>query len=244
MRTSKSNLWLTDFTASSNSTSDSTTDSQTGTGKDSQPISTNLNTAGVTQTGSKGNSTKTSAPTHTEFPAQDAAGNVVMVTPAATQQATNLYKIGETITWGWNYTNLQGTPTAVDVLVSILSTATFTLTQNMTFETPGVYKWDTKQYEDDNVGQPLLTEQYTLVIYDADGSPTQTAEAGYLAPFSGFKFGLYQPKGATPLSDWHCATCSAALGSTERRAIGMAAAMSIVTVLSFTWFVVGFGALA
>jgi hypothetical protein len=166
-----------------------------------------------------------------------------MITPAATQQATNLYKIGETITWGWNYTNLQGTPTAVDVLVSIQSTATFTLTQNMTFATPQVYKWDTKQYEADNIGNPLLTDEYTLVIYDADGSPTQTAEAGYLAPFSGFKFGLYQPQAATPLSEWTCATCSAALGSTERRAIGMAAAMSVVTVLSFTWFVVGFGAL-
>ncbi|OIW33705.1 hypothetical protein CONLIGDRAFT_188889 [Coniochaeta ligniaria NRRL 30616] len=233
-----------DDSSSSNSTSATASPSQTGTAK-SQPVTTkNLNTAGIEPTGT-GNSTntKTAAATHTEYPAQDAAGNVVMVTPAATQVATNLYKIGENITWGWNYTNLQGTPTAIDVLVSILSTATFTLTQNMTFETPGVFEWDTKQYEEDNVGQPLLTEQYTLVIYDADGSPTQTAEAGYLAPFSGFKFGLYQPKGATPLADWSCATCSAALGSTERRAIGMAAAMSVVTVLSFTWFVVGFGAL-
>lgn len=165
-----------------------------------------------------------------------------MITPAATYQVTPLYKIGDVVTWGWNYTNLQGTPTAVDVLVSVASTATFTLTQNMTFATPGVYEWDTKQYADDNVGHPLLTEMYTLVIYDADGGPTDTAEAGYLAPFSLFKFGLYAPKAPTSLADWHCATCSAALGSAERRAISGAVVMSIFTVLSFTWFVVGFGA--
>ncbi|KAB5570772.1 hypothetical protein GE09DRAFT_1104668 [Coniochaeta sp. 2T2.1] len=225
---------------------DSTNSSNTATpsGKSDPAKATNLNTGGVIQPTAKGNSTasKSSEPTHhTQFPAQDPAGNVVMVTPAATAQATNLYKIGDKVTWGWNYTNLQGTPTAIDVLISVASTATFTLTQNMTFETPGVYEWDTRQYQDDNVGNPLLTEQYTLVIYDSDGSPTSTAEAGYLAPFSGFKFGMYQPKAATSLADWQCPTCSAAFGAGERRALGAAAVMSVVTVLSFTWFVVGFG---
>lgn len=222
-----------------------TTSSPTTTGKQPpQVTTTNLNNAGITTTGHGGNgTTQTAPPTHTEFPAQDPPGNVVMVTPAATQQGTNLYKIGDTVTWGWNYTNLQGTPTAVDILVSVSSSATFTLTQNMTFETPGVYKWDTGKYNADHVGNQLPTEQYTLVIYDADGSPTTTAEAGYLAPFSGFKFGLYAPSPPVPLADYHCATCSGVLGSAERRAIGMAAAVSVVTVLSFTWFVVGFGAL-
>ena len=167
-----------------------------------------------------------------------------MVTPAATAQGTNLYKIGDTVTWGWNYTNLQGTPTAIDVLVSIQTlSSTYTLTQNMTFETPAVFKWDTQQYNDDHVGDQLPTDQYTLVIYDSDGSPKSTAEAGYLAPFSGFKFGLYEPRKAVPIDQWQCATCTTSLGSTERKAIGMAAAMSAVTVLSFTWFVVGFGGL-
>lgn len=166
-----------------------------------------------------------------------------MITPAATLQATNLYKIGDKITWGWNYTNLQGTPTAVDVLVSCSTvTATWTLTQNMTFETPGSYTWDTNEYKQTNVANPLLSAEYTLVIYDSDSSVTATAEAGYLAPFTGFKFGLYIPKGATPLSEYHCATCSAALGAMETRAVGVAVAMSVVTVLSFTWFVAGFGA--
>ena len=237
-------------TPSPSPTTDSTTDSEsdspttaTSTNKVQDVTTTNLNTGGIQPTAT-GNSTQSSNSTHTDFPAQDPAGNVVMVTPAATAQSTNLYKIGDTITWGWNYTNLQGTPTAIDILASVAATATFTLTQNMTFATPGVYEWDTGAYDDEHVGQQLLTEQYTLAIYDADGGPSATAEPGYLAPYSGFKFGLYQPKGATPLSDWHCATCSAALGAVERRAVGAAVGMSVVTVLSFTWFVVGFGALA
>lgn len=209
---------------------------------------TNLNSAGITQTGSSGtsgsNSTVTATPTHTSYPAQDPAGGVTMLTPSTTASVLNLYKIGANVTLGWNYTSLQGTPTAIDILASVSTTATFTLTQNMTFVTPGAFTWDTEQYNAENIGNQLLTDEYTLVIYDADGSPTEAASAGYLAPFSAFTFGLYAAGTATPLSEWHCATCNAALGSTERRAIGMAAAMSVVTVLSFTWFVVGFAGLA
>lgn len=177
------------------------------------------------------------------FPAQDPAGAVVMVTPAPTYQATQLYKIGDHITWGWNYTNLQGTPTAIDVYVSCSTvSATWTLTQNMTFNTKGSYTWDTGEYQATAVSNPLIVEQYTLVIIDSDSSITATAEAGYLGPYSGFKFGLYTPR---PYVDedqgWQCATCSAALGAVERRAVGAAVAMSVVTVLSFTWFVAGFG---
>jgi hypothetical protein len=121
-------------------------------------------------------------------------------------------------------------------------TATWTLTQNMTFETPASFTWDTGEFQQTNAANPLLSAEYTLVIIDSDSSVTATAEAGYLAPFTGFRFGMYIPKQATPLSEWHCATCSAALGAMERRAVGVAAAMSVLTVLSFTWFVVGFGA--
>jgi hypothetical protein len=165
-----------------------------------------------------------------------------MLTPAATYQATNLYMIGDYITWGWNYTNLQGTPTAVDVFVSCATvSATWTLTQNMTFETKGAYTWDTGEYQATAVSDPLIVEQYTLVIVDSDSSISATAEAGYLAPYSGFKFGLYTGRPYSDLGDWECATCSAALGAVERRAVGAAVAMSVVTVLSFTWFVAGFG---
>lgn len=224
--------------------SSAATGSATGTSRNPQSVkTTNLNTGGMaTATGSKGNSSTTGGASHTMYNPQDPAGSVVMLTPAPSL-GTQLYKIGDYVTWGWNYTNLQGTPTAVDVLVSCAAvTNTWTLTQNMTFATKGAYTWDTNSYRQTAVGNPLLTELYTLIIYDADSSISATAEAGYLAPFSGHTFGLYYSKEYTPLGEWQCGTCSGAVSDMEKRALGVAAAMSVVTVLSFTWFVTGFGA--
>jgi len=165
-----------------------------------------------------------------------------MVTPAITD-ASQLYKIGgDPITWVWNYTNLLGTPTALDVLATCsVASRTYTLTQNMTFASPATFTWDTGAFQSDNVATPLLTEQYNLIIYDADSNPTATAEAGYLGVFNSFKFGLYTPKPYTPLGDWSCASCSGARGELDQRALGFAMTMCVVTVASFTWFVTGLG---
>lgn len=224
------------------SATDKTTDKTTGktTGKTS---STGKNTGKTTATDKEGNTgtaTNTAAATHTTFNPVDPAGGISMVIPATTN-IMELYKIGDFVTWKWNYTSLQATPTAVDVLASCsFATRTFTLTQNMTFQTLGSYTWDTGAYQSSNIASPLLTEEYTLIIYDADSSVSATAEAGYLDTYDGFTFGMYAPQSYTPLADgWTCATCSGALSETERRAIGFALTMSIITVLSFTWFVTG-----
>lgn len=204
----------------------------TGTG-----TATGKTTTGKTTTGKT--TGKTTATT-TSFDAADPAGSISMITPSTTN-ILELYKIGDFITWGWNYTNLQATPTAIDVLASCsFATRTFTLTQNMTFETLGSYTWDTAAYQTDNVQAQLLTEEYTLIIYDAESSVSATAEAGYLDTFDGFTFGLYATQSYTPLSEgWTCATCSSAVSPMEKRALGFAMSMSIITVLSFTWFVTG-----
>lgn len=209
---------------------------------------TNLNTGGRSQTGSatatgslaKGNGTRTSGGRHTMFNPQDPAGSVVMLTPAITD-GSQLYKMKDFVTWGWNYTNLQATPTAVDLKISAVK-QTWTLTQNMTFATKGSYTWDTAAFQSANIANPLPVEQYTLIIHDSDGSATQTAEAGYLAPFSGFIFGLYTPKPVVDSDQFVCVTCNGGLSVMERRAVGGAVVMSILTVFSFTWFVAGFGA--
>jgi hypothetical protein len=161
-----------------------------------------------------------------------------MITPAATL-GTQLYKIGDYVTWSWNYTNLQANPTALDVLVSCSkATETWTLTTNMTFATLGSFTWDTKE-QATAVQSPLLTEQYTLIILDADSSISATPVAGYLGAFSQFTFGMYTPQPYTPLNEWNCATCSAAAPSIDKTAVGFAVSMSIITLLSFTWFVTG-----
>jgi hypothetical protein len=161
-----------------------------------------------------------------------------MITPAPTL-GSQLYKIGDNITWAWNYTDVSATPTAIDVLVSISTTQVWTLTQNMTFAPTATFTWDTSDYAS-AVNQPLGTEQYTLVIYDAQSAVTAAGEAGYLAAFNGFQFGMYTPQPYQSFDEgWTCAVCSAAAGGTDRYAFGFALMMSIITVMSFTWFVTG-----
>ncbi|KAK4193590.1 hypothetical protein QBC35DRAFT_479658 [Podospora australis] len=209
-----------------------------------KPSQVNLNTAGISQTGRvTGNATRTSPPRKTQFDLNDPPGSVVMVTPDVFA-GNQLYKLGDFVTWQWNYTNLQGTPTAIDVLITNTDAkATWTLTHNMTFSEVGKFTWDTKPYTTD-LGQPLLDmAQYTLMIHDSEGSPTDRPEPGYLAPFTNWKFGMYKGQSYTDSADGYvCASCSGANGlGIDRKAMGAAVTMSIVTVLSFTWFVAGFG---
>ncbi len=227
----------------------------------SSPGSTdvNLNTGTITTddspspTGKAGkggsNSTKTThGPKHTMFAPTDPAGSVVMGARAPLAP-TQLYKIGDTVTWKWNYTNLLGKPTAIDVLASVaVVSRTYTLTQNMTFATQGAFTWDTNAYQQEPSIRPipLPVEQYTLIIFDADSGPSATVDPGYLASFAGFTFGMYTPQPYQDLNaGWQCASCSSLAPSdaVDRRAVGFALTMCAVTVLSFTWFVTGFGGL-
>lgn len=165
-----------------------------------------------------------------------------MIDPPLTAGA-QLYKIGDFVTWKWNYTNVLGTPTAIDVLASCSACSrTFTLTQNMTWATQNAFTWDTAEFQKKNSAGGLAVAQYTLVIYDADSGPSATIDPGYLGVFNSFQFGLYTgmhtdiPEG----QDWSCASCSGAFSQMETRAIGFALTMSVLTMLSFTWFVSGF----
>ncbi|KAI2612950.1 uncharacterized protein GGS25DRAFT_477897 [Hypoxylon fragiforme] len=212
----------------------------TSTADSNEPKTTNLNTGSAPK--ASGNSTAT---THQTFNATDGNGGVAMITPAITD-GTSLYRIGNPtpITWVWNYTSLQGTPSAIDVLISCsTATATWTLTQNMTFEPTATFTWDTEKYAESAIASPLLVAQYTLVILDSDSEVSGTTEPGYLAPFVGSPFGLYTARPYQDLGEWKCATCSAALGGTDRQALGFAITMSLITLFSFTWYVTGFAAL-
>lgn len=199
---------------------------------------TGTNTGKNSKTTKKNKSSKS---THTTYDAEDPAGGVSLQTPATTAQATPLYKIGDYVTFGWNYTSLQGTPTAIDVLISCSTvTETWTLTQNMTFATKVTYVWDTDK-DGDVEEKPLGVNLYTLIIKDSDASISDTADAGYLGTFSGLEFGLYTPQPYTPLSEWKCVGCSGANSLFNAQAFGFALTMSIITVATFTWFVTGLG---
>jgi len=165
-----------------------------------------------------------------------------MMTPAVIS-GPQYYKIGDFVTFGWNYTSLEATPTAVNVLASCSANSEiYTLASNVTVaNNTGAVTWDTGAYQATAVQNPLLTETYTLIIYDAASSISAQAQAGYLAVYNQYTFGMYSPQPYVPLSDFKCATCSGALGDLERRALGMMLGMGVLSVLSGLWFVGGLG---
>jgi hypothetical protein len=100
---------------------------------------------------------------------------------------------------GWNYTSVQLTPTAVDVIATCsLNSATYTLASNASYANTTSITWDTDNYGSDSE-YPLLTAEYTLIIYEAGTSPTEVASAGALGPAS-YTFGMYSPQAYTPLN--------------------------------------------
>lgn len=164
-----------------------------------------------------------------------------MLTPDAMKTATPLFKVGDYVTLGWNYTYVKADPTAVDVLLSrSVNSETWTLTANMSFATKASFIWNTDDQAND-AENPLGTDMYTLIIKDSEASVTDTGEPGYLGAYSNFKFGLYTPQAYTPYSQWTCVACSGAVPTFDMQPIKFAFTMAIVTFLSFTWFVTGLG---
>lgn len=194
-----------------------------------------------TKTDTKAHKTtsKKKGPTHTTFDPESPPGSVVMQTPGVFAAGAALYRIGDYVTWGWNYTNLLGTPTAIDVLISCSAVSeTWTLTANMTFKTSAAYTWNSSVQATD-VSQPLSNNMYTLIIKDSDAGVTQIPDAGYLGTYSQYTFGLYTSQPYVDYDQWSCDACNAALAKFDHHALGFAITMGLVTVLSFTWFVSG-----
>jgi len=157
-----------------------------------------------------------------------------MVTPNPFA-GSQYYKIGDWIHFAWNYTSLQATPTAINVVASCSqANAVFTIAANQSIQPTGQVYWDTSPLQS---GQ-LLTNQYTLIIWDADKPMTATPQAGYLGAYSQFTFGMYERQPYSNLSDFNCPTCKlSGAASLERMTFQFLLGMVGITVLSFTWFV-------
>lgn len=123
-----------------------------------------------------------------------------MVEPPAAQAQSSYYKIGDHVTFKWNYTSLSVTPTGINVVASCsVNNQEYTITSNETVHETGSVVWDTGAYQA-NATVPLLTETYTLLVYDVDREPTEVAPPGHLGGFGQFMFGMYTPQPYTPLS--------------------------------------------
>jgi len=176
----------------------------------------------------------------TEFDPRLPAGGVSMITPAVLAGA-QYYKIGDWVTFAWNYTSLSAPPKHIDVLATCSANqATYTLAVNQTFQHTQKILWDTGAYQS-SATVPLLTETYTLIIYDAASSISAQPQAGYLGVSDQWSFGMYVPQKYTPLSSFSCATCNGAMSSTERQTLAFLVGMGTITVLTFTWFANSFG---
>ncbi|KAF7941013.1 hypothetical protein BELL_0172g00100 [Botrytis elliptica] len=226
--------------------SQSATDSQSasktssGSGTNKATTSGSKTTSGTAKSGSSKPTAK-SGGNSTSYNATYPAGGISLLTPAAA--STTYFKIGDYITFAWNYTSLEATPTAVNIMATCKANAQlYTIATNQTVSNATqAVTWDTSAYQSTAVGNPLLTETYTLIIYDAERSINAPYEPGYLSVYNSYAFGMYSPQPYTPLSDWVCATCSGALSDMERRALKLMFGMGVITVLSFTWFVTGLG---
>jgi hypothetical protein len=195
-----------------------------------------------TQTGSARRTSTESKAQTTEYDPRLPAGGVAMITPSV-MDGEQYYKIGDFVTFAWNYTSLEATPTAVNVMATCTANNelyTIAVNQTVTNATQSAI-WDTGAYQSNALAVRLLTSKYTLIIYDAASSISANARPGYLAVYNQYSFGMYEKQSYVPLADYVCVTCSGALGDLERKFLGMVFGMGLLTVLSFTWFVSGTG---
>lgn len=177
-----------------------------------------------------GSATTATSTKRKNFDLRDPAGGVTMLEPAATARNLPVYKIGQNVTFAFSLTSCQAWPTAVNVLATCTGNqAKYTVAANASVAKGSdktVY-WDTAQYGNK---QAMLTEKYNLIIHDADGAEDDPPEAGYLAPFTGLKFAMYQPSDYSdePEGPPECITCSA--GATEKAALVFVVSMAALAV--------------
>ncbi|KAK5091918.1 hypothetical protein LTR70_003015 [Exophiala xenobiotica] len=165
-------------------------------------------------------------------------GGVSMISPAATDGMT-FVKVGNQVTFKWNYTSLSVTPNYIDVVATnTINHQTYTIAANQSTEQTQEVVWDTNEFTK-TTDLPFVVATYTLMIYDAASEPTDVAKAGYLGAFSNLQFGVYTPQAYVPLNEFRCSTCSSAMSLHEKQALTVLLGTCTITILSFTWFASG-----
>ena len=146
-----------------------------------------------TQTGKKAKSTKKADKTEkasktssVSIDPAGAQGAISMITPAMT--SSTYIKIGDEVTFVWNYTNLIVTPSKIDVVASNTDGA-WTIASNITCKETGSVVWNTS-----DEATPLPMESYTFIVYDSEEGPTAVPKAGHLSPYQNYPFAMYSPR--------------------------------------------------
>lgn len=122
-----------------------------------------------------------------------------MVTPNALLASSPIYKVGDFITFAWNYTSVSVSPKAVDVVATCTANQhTYTIATNQSVGSTNAVTWDTGAYQS-GATIPLLTEKYTMIVYDAVKDISASPQAGYLGQAQ-YPFKMYTPQPYTPLT--------------------------------------------
>jgi hypothetical protein len=183
---------------SQNKPTDKPTATQSGDNNDDnkdQSTASGKATGSGKASGSQGTKT-TGKPKATSYDPRLPPGGISMVTPNALA-GQQFYKVGNFITFAWNYTSVSAPLSSINVMASCTANqATYTIAVNISASQTKVV-WDT---ENTPSGQaPFLTEKYTLLIMDSEDSVTSVPRPGYLGVFNQFTFGMYTPQ---PYQNW------------------------------------------
>jgi len=200
----------------------------------SATVSASVSASG-SASGSVSASTNGTSSPYPSIPLGAAAGAVTLTMPPI--QSTSFYKIApsQSITFGWNFTGLYVTPTAITVAAVGANGNTYPVgpTDGVIPGNAQSVVWYPYGYQTSNPSLPLAQASYTLHIW-GDGGPSAAPTPGFLAPYSGTVFALYTPQAYTPLtSGWQCAGCSGALPQLKiDSALPGVVAMIVIMLLS------------
>lgn len=127
-----------------------------------------------------------------------------MITPNA-MLGPQYYKVGDWVTFAWNYTSVSVMPTAIDILASCsVNQATYTISVNHSVKATDTILWDTGAYASQHPNGPnFVSEMYTLLVYDSKSSVSAVPKPGYLSPFTQYRFGMYLPQPYVPFAGKH-----------------------------------------
>ncbi|KAI0718392.1 hypothetical protein C8T65DRAFT_570743 [Cerioporus squamosus] len=145
------------------------------------------------------------------IPQSAPAGSLTITKPP--QTATSYFKIApsNTVTFGWNFTNVLSTPTHLTVSAIGENGNTYPVgpTDGIIPGTATEVKWDLWSYQQAHSNLPLGPGSYVLHIWD-DRGPGAARSPGLLQENSALQFALYTPLPYTPLQSWTCVACNGA----------------------------------
>lgn len=136
------------------------------------------------------------------IPQSAPAGSVVITQPP--QTATSYFKLApsQTITFGWNFTDVLASPTSLTVSAACDNGNTYAVgpTNGIIPGSATTVLWDLYSYQQANPATPLVQGTYTLMMWD-DRGPNVPREPGYMVPNNALRFAIYTPQSYTGLGD-------------------------------------------